>query len=544
MNQRPDVTPDVASEMELLRLLRRLAAEADELIAACVRDRLSLRAILGRFLPALERWLGARGAVVTTRNEHLVEESYSWGAWAVLGGADLHEEEGRAVVVGGGTALWTRLRVAGQEVGRIAVLFDGERAGEEDRLHQMLAEVCAGLDVVLATIHIAGDKQRLIVDVEELLTDPVFDRGVDRAVAALHQVIRVPDFVLLYRDDVDGGRLRYRVYRDGEPRHASEGALPRHITLEAAIEERGDTLLRPETKLLKLVTGVPQGVETLLSTGMMQSQWLGKVVCSAPATTGGFSAFALDVVQVMCEAMSQRLVDFNRERRHLAQFFCPRVIGELLADADYQRKWLAPREETIAILFADINAFTKISEQVLEKPAAIGEFVDRWSAGAVERLWRVGGAFDKMVGDCVIGLFGPPFYRDPPEARARAALEAAREISRFTAELEREPPWNRIPASGVVPGLGVAIGLNLCSTAVGIFGPNQDFTGFSAGMNATARLQSLAGFRETLAMEPFCQALAAGGGAGYELGEICESMVKNVKHPLCYRRVVFTTAGS
>ena len=69
--------------VEMLRALRRVTVAADALIEECVRDRLSLRAILDRFLPALQGWIGARGAVVTTRNEHLVQENYNWGDWSV-----------------------------------------------------------------------------------------------------------------------------------------------------------------------------------------------------------------------------------------------------------------------------------------------------------------------------------------------------------------------------------------------------------------------------------------------------------------------------
>jgi class 3 adenylate cyclase len=251
----------------------------------------------------------------------------------------------------------------------------------------------------------------------------------------------------------------------------------------------------------------------------------------------GFSTFALDVVQVMSAAMSQRLVDLNRERRHLAQFFAPTVITELLRDAHYHDRHLAPREETIAVLFADINSFTKISEQVLERPAAIAEFVNRWSAGAVDLLWRYGAVFDKMVGDCVIGLFGPPFFRDQPAVYARAALEAARAISAFTISLEHEPPYDRIPRSGIVPGLGVAIGLNVCPMAVGLMGPNQDYTGFSSGMNNTARLQALAGFRETLGMASFCELVE--GTRGVTFSDELQAPVKNVKLPIRYRRLTF-----
>ena len=520
--------------VEMLRTLRRVTIAADALIEECVRDHLSLRAIMDRFLPALEGWIGAHGAVVTTRNEHLVEENYGWGDWTVLGGVDLDHPERRAIPLGTSTMLWLRLRLGGLEVGRAAVVLDGDRTGAADErdLVLVLEAIFAELDVVLEDVHAAAHKQRLIVELEELLADPVFERGVDRAVALLHREIDAAAFVLVYRDEVERGQLRYRVYETGRLTHANDGSADAHAALEAAIAARGEGLLEPGVQPIPL-TG---GVETLLSTGMTGARWLGKVLCAAGAR--GFSAFALDVVQVMSVAMSQRLVDFNRERRHLAQFFAPAVITELLRDASYHEKHLTPREETVAVLYADINSFTRISEQVLERPALIAEFVDRWGGGAVDLLWRHRGVFDKMVGDCVIGLFGPPFFREEPAAVARAALEAARAIAAFTAALEREAPWDRIPNSGVVPGLGVAIGLNLCPMAVGLMGPNLEYTGFSSGMNNTARLQALAGFRETLAMDTFCELVA--GAPGIALGEPQEAHVKNVKHPLRYRRVTFT----
>jgi adenylate cyclase len=517
--------------VETLRTLRRVSVAADELIESCVRERLSLRAILDRFLPRLEDWVGARGAVLTTRNEHLVEESYEWGAWTVLGGADLDQDEGRAVPLGSSTSMWIRLRLSGLEVGRVAVLLDGDRTSSEQELRIVLDTIFAELDIVLETVHAAAHKQRVIIALEELLADPVFERGVDRAVALLHHEIHATEFVLLYRDEVERGHLRYRVYRAGALTHANDGSSGAHAELEAAIAKHGEQLLEPDAKLIP----VAGGVETLLSTGITGAHWLGKIVCAA--SEHGFSAFGLDVLQVMSAAMSQRLVDFNRERRHLAQFFAPAVISELVRDAAYHERHLQPRVETIAVLYADINSFTKISEQCLEKPAAIAEFVNRWSAGVVDLLWKHGGVFDKMVGDCVIGLFGPPFFRDSDAAHARAALEAARAIAAFTASLELEPPWDRIPKSGIVPGLGVAIGLNSCPMSVGLMGPNLDYTGFSSGMNNTARLQALAGFRETLAMESF--AALVQDAPGIELSAPMEAPVKNVARPLCYRRVAF-----
>ncbi len=424
-------------------------------------------------------------------------------------------------------------------------MLDGDRTADAAAVTALLDAALRELDVVLATTQTAAHKQRVIVEVEELLTDPVFERGVDRSIAALHHAIRIPALVMCYRDEVVRGGFHYRGYRDGRLVFASEGAAPRHDQLAAALLTGGDAVVAADSDVLRRATGLGHGVETVLSSGMARTSHLGKVVCSGGEH--GFSAFGLDIVEVMCEAISQRLVDFNRERRHLAQFFAAPVISELLREPGYEQRHLSPREETIAVLYADINSFTKISEQILEQPPAIASFVDEWSRGTVALLWQHGGVFDKMVGDCIIGLFGPPFFRDAPERRAVAAMRAAREIMQFTVEMERRAPYDRIPKSGIVPGLGVAIGVNLCRMSVGLMGPNQDYTGFSSGMNNTARLQSLAGFRETVAMDSVCDAIermTLADELGVAFGEPRETAVKNVKHPLRYRQVTFAPRAS
>jgi adenylate cyclase len=524
--------------LEELRAFHRVAIEADEVLEVCLRDRLSLRATLDRFLPHFGPWMGARGVLLRTADEHLNLETFTWGEAEVLRESAPRTGDGLLKLPSGDTLLWRKLDLAGVEVGKIELLLSGDQTRRSGLVQLELEAACEELDAVLATVHTAGHKQRLIIAVNEELTNPVFEQGVDRAVATLHREVNVPYFCLLVRDAVERGAFHYRIYENGELRHDSEQhKLP---ALEQAIREKGFALLDPNQQLLRSALSLGQGVESVLISGLTKSEWLGKVVCIAG--DAGFSTFALDVVEVMCEAVQQRLVDFNRERRHLAQFFAPRVISELLRDPGYDQRYLSPREEMVAVLYADINSFTKLSEQVLEHPAEIGRFVDRWSAGAVQLLWDHGGVFDKMVGDCIIGLFGPPFFRDDLQARATAALKAARAISEFTIALEKEPPYQGVATSGVIPGLGVAVGLNLCAMSVGLFGPNQDYTGFSPGMNNTARLQSLAGFRETLAMDTLCEAIEKSGDptlSTLRFGDYTETPVKNVKRPIRYRKITF-----
>ena len=272
-----------------------------------------------------------------------------------------------------------------------------------------------------------------------------------------------------------------------------------------------------------------------LVAGVAHPRTLGAVLLDCG---GSLDALGRDMLEVFANSVSQRLVDYNRERRHLSQFFANTVVDELVGMFDYT-KLLSPRVQTVGILYADINSFTSICEKALRRPDRIGRFVDLWSAGVVEQVWKHGGVFDKMVGDCVIAHFGPPFFRDAPRERALQALDSAFAIQRFTRDLAAKPEFAKLAQEAGLPGLGVAIGVNLCPAAVGLFGPNRDFSAFSRGMNEAARLQSHAGFREVLAMESVRAALGP-RVPGYRLEGPFEAAVKNVGRPLRYHRVTET----
>ncbi|MCC6995157.1 MAG: adenylate/guanylate cyclase domain-containing protein [Deltaproteobacteria bacterium] len=521
-----------------LELAHRLALNsfADGLLEECSRDKMSLRATLDRFLPAIAARLGAVAGLVRTRDEQLALECYESGAWSDDERAGLSRETIRPVTRaadGRRTIIAQPLDVGGRKVGVAAFAFAGDRRADSDTLAARIDIVCEQFDDVLASIQQAGYKQELIVRLQQALKNVVFDRGVDDAVSALGNAIPLRDLVLIYQDDAGDGSVSYRIYRDGLCTHDAESRPHRH--LQELIDREGATLLDHSRAKIAPVLGIEGALESVLIAGL-STRALGKILATAD---NGLSTFGLDLLRVFAECVSQRLVDYNRERRHLSQFFGPAVINELLQDPNYTESYLSPRTEEVALIYADINSFTKISEQILLDPGKIGRFVDRWSAGAVDILWKNGGVFDKMVGDCVIGIFGPPFFRTTPRQRITAAVKASREILAFTIGLEADPELAQIAASPVVPGLGVAVGLNLCPASVGLFGPNQDFTAFSSGMNATARLQSLAGFREILIMDSARDALgdlaAPIRDARFE-GPL-EAPVKNVARPLTYYRI-------
>src|SRR5690606_12525619 len=100
-------------------------------------------------------------------------------------------------------------------------------------------------------------------------------------------------------------------------------------------------LLSPKRNRLQSALGFGAGTESVLMSGEAQADWLGKVLFRGDG--GGFSPASMDLVRVLAQMARDRLVDHNRERRHLAQFFSAPVITELLREPNYHEKYLAPR---------------------------------------------------------------------------------------------------------------------------------------------------------------------------------------------------------
>jgi class 3 adenylate cyclase len=107
--------------------------------------------------------------------------------------------------------------------------------------------------------------------------------------------------------------------------------------------------------------------------------------------------------------------------------------------------------------------------------------------------------------------------------------------------MSAHPEVSRLSEILQVPGLGVAIGVNLTPSFCGLFGPNRNYTSFSTGMNQTARLQSLGSFRETLVMDSAMKAIQNSTDPdlrALQFGPLVETPVKNVAQPLRYYKLL------
>lgn len=507
--------------------VKALTDAVDERLEAALRERRPLERVMPTLLEILVTQLGARAAAVRTFDESLAERVFSHGKLELSGALQAASAAERERDLGpDGFALLHPLDVAGDDLGRVVALFDAA-PGEE--AHVLLTAFAEELDNHLAAIAVARRHYEVIRSISDALKDPVLDLGIAHAISIIQRHVAFDDLVLMFRheDDLEAGGLRYQVYADGRLKHDSTRV--EDPALDAFVRSHAPAFFDGDDDELRARFEIQRYREEVLITGVRDTRVVGRMLVTS--RQGEFHTYDRELLDRFADYLRQRIVDFNREWKQLSSMFSTLDCERLLSEEDYVERWLTPRERQAAILYGDIAGFTRVSEQVLKVPSAIGRLIDTWSDGAVQIIWNAGGVFDKMIGDCVIGLFGPPFFERSPEDVCARALRAAEEIRELTRSLTSDA---RLPElAALETPLDVAIGLNYCPVSVGLFGPNENYTAFSSGMNNAARLQGVAKGGEILCMESFVAALSDDARFGEAMG----AEVKNVRDPLPYRVV-------
>jgi len=139
-------------------------------------------------------------------------------------------------------------------------------------------------------------------------------------------------------------------------------------------------------------------------------------------------------------------------------------------------------EREVAILFADIRAFTAFSEKKL--PYDVVFVLNQYFRTMGEAVERAGGQLDKFIGDGVMALFG---IETDAEAGCRSALEAARRMAVGLKELN-ENLKNDLPEP-----LRIGIGIHVGSVIVGDMGyaGARSVTAIGDPVNTASRLETM-----------------------------------------------------
>lgn len=148
--------------------------------------------------------------------------------------------------------------------------------------------------------------------------------------------------------------------------------------------------------------------------------------------------------------------------------FCPSCGSEVSGA-------LAEERRVVTVIFADIVGFTTLSEHA--DPEQVKRLVDGIFQRMVEDVVLFGGHVDKILGDCIVALFGAPITHDDDAERAvRAALKMQQTLSDHNREAGSD--------------LQMRIGINTGEVLVGAFRAGGSYTAMGDVVNTASRLQA------------------------------------------------------
>jgi adenylate cyclase len=167
-------------------------------------------------------------------------------------------------------------------------------------------------------------------------------------------------------------------------------------------------------------------------------------------------------------------------RADLARYVSPDVAEALITRAN--TGFGDPTTRTVAVLFADIVGFTKLTEILSPERtfALLRSFQERSSA----IVFKHGGTLDKYMGDGLMATFGAIELQSDAPARALAcAFELQQEIER----------WSRKRSGRGVDPLRVSIGIHCGPVTVGNLGGKErvEFTVVGDVVNVASRLEEV-----------------------------------------------------
>jgi len=224
--------------------------------------------------------------------------------------------------------------------------------------------------------------------------------------------------------------------------------------------------------------------------------------------------------------LAARIREEELRRQTLSRFFSGDVIRHIEEEANAGRldPTVSTREMEVTVLFADIVAFTSLSEGV--SPPELKRFLDAYYDRMTEIVVDLcGGTLDKYVGDGVMALFGAPFSRGV-DVEARQAVTAALRMRDAVGELRRELPEGRT--------FEVRFGLNTGRVVAGMMGSRRRLATFTASPSTeySSRLESTADPGQVLIGEATWELVRD----SFECEYAGERQVKNRARPVkCWR---------
>ncbi len=187
----------------------------------------------------------------------------------------------------------------------------------------------------------------------------------------------------------------------------------------------------------------------------------------------------LDELDLLREAFRMR-AEAERARANLARYFAPSLV-ETLAGTD--EPFGPPREQAVAVLFADIIGFTRLCAS--EPPERIFALLRQFHGRMAQEVFAAGGTLDKFIGDGLMATFGTP---------ARSALDATNALRCARAMVAATRHLNAERWRAGATEIGIAIGVHYGPALLGNIGDERrlEFATIGDTVNLANRLEGLA----------------------------------------------------
>ena len=170
------------------------------------------------------------------------------------------------------------------------------------------------------------------------------------------------------------------------------------------------------------------------------------------------------------------------EKKQVEQIF-GRYVSDSVRDEILSGKNKLGGEVTQAtVLFCDLRNFTGISENL--PPEEVLALLNSFFNEMIEPILSSGGVLDKMVGDSIMAVFGPPHgYADHADRALRTAILMNRKLIEF----------NRVRSFTGKPVLKMGIGINTGDVIAGNIGSSDrmEYTVIGDTVNTASRVEGI-----------------------------------------------------